>query len=237
MIAENIKGYKEYIRGHGGIISNLLYIPIASFLVERIFMKMGMPPTPVTLSSIIFGVLSVIAFLFGGFNGFLTGAILLQLSYILDCADGQVARLKNMQSDFGGTLDFISDLAVEMPLYFAITFALYKEFATVWIWVVGFAVIYGIFMSHYLLRYLDSYEHTSPREILKKKFGIHSKNTYFGGGTNAFLIFVGAIFFSLTSHSVFNSMCLTLMLLAIVYNFHWVSQFLISLNALRKPRR
>ena len=224
---------KEYIRGHGGVISNLLYIPVASFLVSRIFMKTKITPNQITILSIISGVLAIMLFLFGGFVGVFMGGILLQLSYILDCADGQVARLKNMQSDFGGTLDFISDLAVEMPLYFAITFTLYKQFATVWIWAVGFAVIYGIFMSHYLLRYLDSYEHTSPREILKKKFGVHSKNSYFGGGTNAFLIFIGAVFYSVTSHNVFNSMCLVLMFLAVVYNFHWVSQFLISLDALR----
>ena len=234
MSEKNKREYKEYIRGHGSIISDLVYIPIASFLVDRIFMKIGIPPTPITLLSIIFGVLSVIVFLFGGWSGFLAGAVLIQIAYILDCADGQVARLKNMQSDWGGTLDFISDLAVEMPLYFAITFALYIEFVDMWIWVVGFAAIYGIFMSHYLLRYLDKYEHTSPREMLKKKFGVHSKHSYFGGGTNIFLLFFGAIFFSVSPPDIFNSMCLVLLFLAGIYNFHWISQFLISLRSLKK---
>jgi len=225
---------KEFIRGHGGIVSNLLYIPLASFLVLHIFVKTKITPNQITVLSIISGMSAISAFLFGGVEGFLMGAIMLQLSYILDCTDGQVARMKNMQSDFGAALDFISDLAVEMPIYFAITLALYKEFSVVWVWVVGFAVIYGIFMSHYLLRYLDGYEHTSPREILKKKFGVHGNTSYFGGGTNVFLIFLGAVFYSVTSCSVLNSMCLTLVFLATVYNFHWVSQFLISLDALRK---
>ena len=216
------------------MVSTLIYQPIAAFLVSRIFLKTKITPNQITMLSIVFGVLSVSAFLSGGVTGFLTGAILLQFSCFFDCADGQLARLKTMQSDFGATLDVISDFAIELPLYFAITFALYNEFKVVWIWVVGFAVIYGIFMSHYLLQYLDRYTHTSPREMLKKKFGVRGKNSYFGGGTNAFLIFLGAVFYSVTSHSVFNSMCLMLMFLAVVYNFHWVSQFLISLRALRR---
>ena len=226
---------KEYVRGQGSIVSTLIYQPIAAFLVSRIFLKTKTTPNQITMLSIVFGVLSVSAFLFGGVTGFLTGAVLLQFSCFFDCADGQLARLKNMQSDFGATLDVISDFAVELPLYFAITFALYNEFKAVWIWAVGFAAIYGIFMSHYLLQYLDRFDNlSSPRELIKNKIGVQNKRIYFSGVTNIFLIFLGAVFYPVTSHSVFNSMCLTLMFLAVVYNFHWVSQFLISLRALRK---
>ena len=242
---------KKYIMGSGGIISIFVYIPISFFLVKNLFSKIKITPNQITALSIVFGILSVIFFLFGNWIWFIIGSITLQTSYIFDCADGQLARLKNMQSDFGATLDFISDLAVEFPLYFAITFGLYRQFNTVWIWILGFTVIYGIFMTHYLLRYLDTvqtsskgYTHTTPRDIMKdtlervSRGAIHLKReyTYFGGGTNYFLIFLGAIFYSITPYGILNSMCLVLLFMAIIYNFHWISQFLISLKNLKKAQ-
>ncbi len=41
--------------------------------------------------------------------GFLVGALLVQASYVLDCADGQLARLKEMTSEVGAHLDFLMD--------------------------------------------------------------------------------------------------------------------------------
>lgn len=41
--------------------------------------------------------------------GLFTAAIFLQLSYLFDCADGQLARLKGMTSDVGAYLDFFMD--------------------------------------------------------------------------------------------------------------------------------
>lgn len=41
--------------------------------------------------------------------GLLVGAALIQTSYVLDCADGQLARLKRMSSPVGALLDFLMD--------------------------------------------------------------------------------------------------------------------------------
>ncbi|TDP75476.1 phosphatidylglycerophosphate synthase [Bradymonas sediminis] len=44
-----------------------------------------------------------------GWGGMLVAAALLQFAYLLDCADGQLARLKSMTSEVGAYLDFLID--------------------------------------------------------------------------------------------------------------------------------
>ncbi len=44
-----------------------------------------------------------------GWSGMLVAAAVLEVSYVLDCADGQLARLKGMTSDVGAYLDFLMD--------------------------------------------------------------------------------------------------------------------------------
>jgi phosphatidylglycerophosphate synthase len=41
--------------------------------------------------------------------GLVTGGLVLQLAYIIDCVDGQLARLKNLASPVGAILDFMLD--------------------------------------------------------------------------------------------------------------------------------
>ena len=70
------------------------------------------PLTPNQASFVGLGifVLAVAALLLDtGSLGFVVAAALLQLSYVFDCADGQLARLKGMTSAVGAYLDFLID--------------------------------------------------------------------------------------------------------------------------------
>ena len=53
------------------------------------------------------------------------GSILLILSAWIDCADGEVARLKFMASEWGAKLDIVSDNIVHCSVFFAIGMGLY----------------------------------------------------------------------------------------------------------------
>ena len=44
-----------------------------------------------------------------GWTGLVVGGLTLQLAYIVDCVDGQLARLKNLASPVGALLDFLLD--------------------------------------------------------------------------------------------------------------------------------
>lgn len=90
--------------------------PIAAILVAML------RPTPLTPNQVTFlgvAVFFVAAAAFialPGAWGFLVGALLVQLSYLFDCADGQLARLKSMTSEVGSHLDFLMDELKAMTL-------------------------------------------------------------------------------------------------------------------------
>src|SRR6266545_3449006 len=44
-----------------------------------------------------------------GWSGLIASAVVIELSYVLDCVDGQLARLKGTSSPVGAHLDFLMD--------------------------------------------------------------------------------------------------------------------------------
>ena len=83
--------------------------PLAAILV------VGLRRTPLTPNQVTFlgfavflGAAAALAVL-PGWSGVLVAAGVLEASYLLDCADGQLARLKGMTSKVGAYLDFLID--------------------------------------------------------------------------------------------------------------------------------
>ena len=89
----------------------------------------GTPLTPnaVTILATAVGLLAAAAFGLGGYAGGIIGALLFQLSAILDCCDGEVARLKFLESSMGEQLDVVLDNVVHVALYAGIAWASYRD--------------------------------------------------------------------------------------------------------------
>ncbi|MER7717939.1 CDP-alcohol phosphatidyltransferase family protein [Streptomyces flaveolus] len=66
-------------------------------------------PNRVTWAALFVGLASAGFFLRGDRQSLLIGALLYHLSFILDCIDGKLARLKGNGSVFGGWLDYVFD--------------------------------------------------------------------------------------------------------------------------------
>lgn len=82
-------------------------------------------PNQITIISFIFGILSAYSFLKGTYYYLVIGAMLLELSYILDCIDGRIARLKGMKSKFGAYLDIASDITKYSIITLSLTYGQY----------------------------------------------------------------------------------------------------------------
>jgi len=83
--------------------------PIAAVLV-LLLRATPLTPNQVTfLGFVIFLGMAAILALWQGWTGFLVAAAALEASYLFDCADGQLARLKGMTSKVGAYLDFLID--------------------------------------------------------------------------------------------------------------------------------
>jgi phosphatidylglycerophosphate synthase len=83
-----------------------------AYLLARILMPTPVSPNLVTIGSIILGCAAGAA-IFVGFRGHLqlAGGLIFS-SAVLDCADGQLARLRKSSSAFGRMLDGVADLVV-----------------------------------------------------------------------------------------------------------------------------
>src|SRR6059036_1099538 len=95
--------------------------------ITRWLLRTPLTPNGVTVLATAVGVLASVAFGVGGYAGGVIGAILFQLSTILDCCDGEVARLKFMESAFGEQLDVVLDNVVHIALYAGIAWASYED--------------------------------------------------------------------------------------------------------------
>jgi phosphatidylglycerophosphate synthase len=79
--------------------------------------RQGLTPNQVTVASLAVALVAAGFCCLGARWGYVTGAVLLQASFGLDCADGQLARLTGTFSDFGGWLDAIVDRLKEYAVY------------------------------------------------------------------------------------------------------------------------
>lgn len=109
MFKELILTYKKSLKENDIAWNIYVARPVAAVLV--FFMKRTpLTPNQVTfLGLIIFIGALVPMILKPDAMGFLISVLLIQLAYVLDCVDGQLARIKNMTSEAGAYLDFLID--------------------------------------------------------------------------------------------------------------------------------
>jgi phosphatidylserine synthase len=95
--------------------------------------RLKMTPNQVTVISFAIGLLSAYAFSRGTFWTIFTGAVLLQLSIIVDCVDGELARYTRQFSALGAWLDAITDRIKEYLVFFALAYGAAKNGSDLWI--------------------------------------------------------------------------------------------------------
>lgn len=101
--------YKRSLKPQDLRFNNWVCRPPAAVLV---YLLRGTPVTPnqVTFASLFVALLGYAALLgCPGFVGLAVGALALHFAFILDCTDGQLARIKNASSPVGSYLDFLMD--------------------------------------------------------------------------------------------------------------------------------
>jgi len=89
----------------------------------RWFLRAGWSPNAVTVLSLVIGFLAAALFAQGTYLAGLAGALLFQFSAVIDCSDGDVARLTFRESRFGEYLDLVGDNVVHMAIFAAIGWA------------------------------------------------------------------------------------------------------------------
>jgi len=98
-----------------------------SRLLTRLFLRTPLTPNHITILSFLTGLLGASCFLLGSYGGSVLGALLLQFSTVLDCVDGEVARVKMLESPLGEWLDITLDTVVHIAIFLGVGVAVWKQ--------------------------------------------------------------------------------------------------------------
>lgn len=100
-------------------------------------------PNQVTFGSAIIAAVACAMFaLLPGHGWLIAAALVFELSFVLDCADGQLARLRRVASPVGHQLDFLMDELKAMLLLTTVTVRLWQETADARLLVVGLLALF-----------------------------------------------------------------------------------------------
>ncbi len=126
-----------------------------SCLISKLSIRTPVTPNQITIISLFFGLLAGFFFSFGGYTYNIPAGFLYFFSVVLDQCDGEVARLKYMESKYGSVLDIICDTLVNVALVVGITWAVYQAGGSSFTIVLGLLAIAGISISIFLTTYSD----------------------------------------------------------------------------------
>ena len=104
---------KQYRKHHSQFMDKW-FNSIFSIQLSKIFVKTPVTPNQLTVFGLVFGLVSGWFFARGSYWNGVCGGIFLAITAVWDCCDGDVARLKYMQSDFGDTLDTWCDNLINL---------------------------------------------------------------------------------------------------------------------------
>lgn len=105
-----------------------------SIWMTRRLVSLPVTPNQVTIIATFLGLAGGGFLLLGTYGAQLVGSVLLVLSVVIDGCDGEVARLKYLQSDFGRRLDFFLDNVVNTFGIFASSAGHYLQGGSVFYW-------------------------------------------------------------------------------------------------------
>jgi hypothetical protein len=101
------------------LLDLIFYRPLAFVFVKLVY-PTDITPNQISLVALLFGVAGGLFFSFGTHISYIVAAILLILYDVLDCSDGQLARLKQNGTLIGRIIDGFSDYVVAVVAYICI---------------------------------------------------------------------------------------------------------------------
>ena len=104
------------------MINRALSKPLTALLL-----KTPLTPNQVTAISLGFGILSGVFFAKGDTSFALLAALFFQIAAVLDNCDGNIARAKDLKSEFGGWFDIVADVLVDIALFSGLTVGLLRQ--------------------------------------------------------------------------------------------------------------
>jgi phosphatidylglycerophosphate synthase len=113
-------------RANDGFFS-VFFLRRVSKLLTWAAVKIGATPNQVTIASFAIGLYAAFLFAQGDTWSLIGGAILLQVSIIVDCVDGEIARYTRKFSELGAWLDAITDRVKEYAVFLGLAYGAFAH--------------------------------------------------------------------------------------------------------------
>jgi archaetidylinositol phosphate synthase len=138
-------------------------------------------PNGLTLTALLLALAGSGCFTVGTRAAITAGLVLAQVSYVFDCADGQLARYRRQFSPIGVWLDMVCDRIKEFAVYFALALGYQRTHPgqwDIWIW-----AMVAVFALHFL-EYYEQIRAKSLARLIERIDGT-SRQPHSGGDGNA----------------------------------------------------
>ncbi len=195
-----------------GPVARHLNRPVSRRL-SRYLVRTAVTPNQISLASWLLSCIAAGLMALGGYPALAAGGVLAQLASVVDGCDGEIARLKHSQSEFGGWFDAVLDRYADAVLLFGLMWHEFAATGTNLSVLLGFAAIVGSFLNSYTA---DKYDGLMAQRL--------QGASYFrlGRDVRVFVIFLGA---------VLNQPLFTLGVVAVVMNVEVVRRIMICRRA------
>ncbi len=129
-----------------GLVDKVFNRPCGRYL-SKLLVHTPVSPNAVSLASIGIGLAAAWFFALGTQQAVLFAAILFQFSAIVDCVDGDIARVLFKESPFGKWLDLAGDQVVHVAVFAAIAIGLARTGESPWTLWLGISAVLGAVLS------------------------------------------------------------------------------------------
>ncbi|MFE6037534.1 DUF5941 domain-containing protein [Streptomyces sp. NPDC056452] len=131
---------RSAVKAHDGFFTTFFISPYSRY-IARWCARRGFTPNQVTTASLITALIAAGSAATGTRGGYVAAGVLLLLSFVLDCTDGQLARYSLQYSTMGAWLDATFDRAKEYAYYAGLALGAARGGDDVWVLALGAMVL------------------------------------------------------------------------------------------------
>ncbi|MGW2182732.1 DUF5941 domain-containing protein [Streptomyces sp. NPDC001732] len=131
---------RSAVKAHDGFFTTFFISPYSRY-IARWCARRGLTPNQVTTASLLTALIAAGSAATGTRGGYVAAGVLLLLSFVLDCTDGQLARYSLQYSTMGAWLDATFDRAKEYAYYAGLALGAARGGDDVWALALGAMVL------------------------------------------------------------------------------------------------
>ncbi|MFF3314584.1 DUF5941 domain-containing protein [Streptomyces sp. NPDC003035] len=131
---------RSAVKAHDGFFTTFFISPYSRY-IARWCARRGLTPNQVTTASLLTALLAAGCAATGERGGYVAAGVLLLVSFVLDCTDGQLARYSLQYSTMGAWLDATFDRAKEYAFYAGLALGAARNGDDVWALALGAMVL------------------------------------------------------------------------------------------------